>query len=127
METNSATKENVVHARMEMGNPNDWVHFDYEKLKKYTHEDYKALIFCICDISTILCMHQCQTIERIYHLASIECQIIKSKKYIFDDAIEICKDEGIITCINPKGLAYQTNSLHYPIKQDAELRKIAGY
>jgi hypothetical protein len=101
----------------------DFKKFDFTKLHDYTHEDYKWFLKIIASISMVLCIHQYESTEGLYRrIFAGEEHVPENAMDIFVMAIHFCRKHGIIGNITPEQIAFQVNSLSYPIKSDKEMR-----
>lgn len=102
----------------------DFKRFDFTKLYDYTHEDYKLLMELIASISNVLCIHQYESVQGLYERFFNSREEQENQMGIFVTAIDFCRRNGIIGNITPEQIAFQVNSLCYPIKSDVQLRSL---
>lgn len=101
----------------------DFKKFDFTKLHDYTHQDYKLLMRLVASISNVLCFHQYESVKGLYErFFNSEEDVPENAMDIFVMAIHFCRKHGIIGNITPEQIAFQVNSLCYPIKSHEQLR-----
>ena len=70
------------------------------------------LLWCVCHIATIMCIHQVIEVEdmygKLFDYRSFPDDL--DKRQLFESALQICRKETIITGIH-NGWAYQTLSI----------------